>query len=263
VNHDDEDDDFDYVYHLPHADLSRLGARRDPFASESEHRLGSKKSMADARYVSTSGLSVTSRMSGRSISKKQVRAMLGGGDPNAGFNSLVASKMNSSRISLNVGGDMGFGDPNVSASSRRGSVVSIIAQNARMGRRGSFMPAGDGHGGLPGLGPGGFQPGDGHRRPSMLGALTAGGPAPGARRASTFNPGTFGKVAPMIGIEGDTSVNLLAADNDSEELETGWRALPDWWTNKISSRTTALISLIILTGLTLYVFIYDVMFPPQ
>ena len=23
---------FDYVYHLPHADLTRLGARRDPFA---------------------------------------------------------------------------------------------------------------------------------------------------------------------------------------------------------------------------------------
>ena len=220
----DDDDDFDYVYHLPYADMSRLGARRDPFAKEEEPK-------KDARYVSTSGLSVASGKSGismRSISKRQVRAMLGA-NQNAGYNNLVASKMQGSHVSLNAPGDF-------NASSRRGSTAS------------SYMPPG-------GLGAGLGVPGARHtRRPSAVGLIDGTMVPQRERRASAFAP-NLGKIVPY-NEEANTTVNLLLGE-DEEEKE-GWRALPKWWTDKIPNRITAFISLILMIILTVFVFVYDV-----
>lgn len=209
----------------------------------------------DARYVSTSGLSVGSRMSGRSISKKQVRAMLGGGNQNLGFNTLVAAKINNaSHISLNspdiydtssrrgsVASNLGMPNPN-----RRGSVASQLGGNMgppRMGRRGSVMPLNDAHG---------------YQMPNR------GAPAAPARRASAFGPGAFniGRVMPTD--EQNISVNLLVNDEETGEMEdTGFRALPKWWTDIVPNRVTALVSLVLLVTLTLFVLVYDIMYPPQ
>lgn len=251
------------MYHLPHADLSRLGARRNPFATEEEKRNGgSQASRMDARYVSTSGLSVTSRMSGRSISKKKVRAMLGAAPENQGFNSLVASKINASRLSLAASVHEG----GFHGSSRRGSIASMMGGPLqpvipmRTGRRGSTLA---GMGDAPHAGPPVPQF-DGNRRASMLGAGAL--HLDSHRRTSTFGPGLGlgnGRVMPMSEPEQqNVSVNLLVSDETESVDETSWRALPKWWTDIIPNRVTASVSLVIVSGLTGYVLVYDIMYPP-
>lgn len=268
---DDEDDDFDYIYHLPHADLERLGPVRDPFAKKD---LSSKK--IDDRYISTSGLSVSSRlsaMSTRSISKREVRQMLGNQrENNALYTNLVSAKIMGSRMEL--GGDLApEGGYNLS---RRGSTASQLAMPSipQMNRRGSNasqigMPnmsqinrRGSNASQLPPQGltahglaaPGGPRMG---RRASAMGGASL-GVAPPQRRPSAFGPAAFhvGKVAPEAD-EGNMSVNLLvrSGDDDDEELDKSWKALPKWWTDIVPNRITASVSLFVLTSLTIYVLV--------
>ncbi|KAK5667534.1 hypothetical protein QVD99_006123 [Batrachochytrium dendrobatidis] len=97
----DEEDEFDYIYHLPHANQDRI-IRRNPFKKQTDHdRLERGKSIGE--------LSVASKHS-----IKQIRSML---DPNAshrlglrashprhsdGLTGLNASGVGTSRISLNT-----------------------------------------------------------------------------------------------------------------------------------------------------------------
>jgi hypothetical protein len=174
--------------------------------------------------------------------------MLGGGMENQNFNSLVASRVNASHISLNA--------PEMyDTTSRRGSVSSTMGFGGtttmmsvpgnKMGRRGSTLPfSGDvplGH---------------------LSGRLNPTAMKPGERRASAFGAGAFnvGKVVPTSQQEQNISVNLLINDEETGEQD-GFRALPKWWTDYVSNRITAALSLLILFALTMVVFVYDVTHP--
>jgi hypothetical protein len=82
--------------------------------------------------------------------------------------------------------------------------------------------------------------------------------APPQRRPSAFGATAFhmGKVAPVHD-EGNDSVNLLvrSGDDDEEQLDKSWRALPIWWTDIVPNRITAMVSLFVLTSLTIYVLV--------
>jgi hypothetical protein len=67
---------------------------------------------------------------------------------------------------------------------------------------------------------------------------------------------------PMAEPEQNISVNLLVSDDTDSMDETSWRALPKWWTDMVPNKITAIVSLVLLSGLTGYVLVYDIMFPP-
>jgi hypothetical protein len=132
--------------------LERLGPIRDPFATSD---IANKK--IDDRYISTSGLSVSSRMSAlstRSISKREVRHMLGNQrENNTLYTNLVSSKIMGSRMEMGadlipeVGYNLSrrgstasqLGMPNMSQMNRRGSNASQLGMPnmSQMNRRGS------------------------------------------------------------------------------------------------------------------------------
>jgi hypothetical protein len=232
--------------------MERLGPVRDPFSTEKG--LSSKK--IDERYISTSGLSVNSRLSaisGRSISRSHVRHMLGNQrDNNTLYSNLVTSKLGGSRMELGAPQEGGY------SSSRRGSNASqlgmpMMSQNRRGSNASQLAPHGLAAPGGPRMG----------RRPSAMINDGYVPPHPGTglhRRTSAFGAAAFhvGKVVPD---DGNVSVNLLvrSGDDDDEELDTSWRALPEWWTDIVPNRITASVSLVILTSLTIYVFADSIM----
>lgn len=233
--------------------MERLGPPRDPFATPKA--LSSKK--IDDRYISTSGLSVNSRMSrssamsGRSITKREVRHMLGNQrDNNAMYTSLVNSKIMGSRMEISDLAPEGF------VASRRGSTASNIGMSqvglVPLNRRGSnasqigLAPRGLAAPGGPRAGRRGSTLGEGYAAPTMSAQR---------RVSSAFGPAAFniGKVVPD---DLHVSVNLLMhGDGSDEELDTSWRALPKWWTDMVPNHITASVSLGILTGLTIFVLI--------
>ncbi|KAI8904975.1 hypothetical protein BC831DRAFT_421506 [Entophlyctis helioformis] len=102
---DDDDDDFDYIYHLPFADPERI-IRRDPF-KKTEEQLNKKKSMSQ--------LSLASRHS-----IKAIRGML---DPSIGELPAAYKKtVNNSRLSLRA-----------SSNQLAKSTSMMIGSNANLG----------------------------------------------------------------------------------------------------------------------------------
>lgn len=196
-------------------------------------------------------MSRMSAMSGRSITKREVRHMLGNQrDNNAMYTSLVNSKIMGSRMEMSELAPEGF------AASRRGSTASNIGMSqvglVPLNRRGSnasqLAPSARGL-----AAPGGPRVG---RRGSTLGDGYIAPPMAPQRRASAFGPAAFtiGKVVPD---EGNVSVNLLmhGENGSDDELDTSWRALPKWWTDIVPNYITAAVALFILTGLTIFVLI--------
>lgn len=231
----DDEDDFDYVYHLPHADMSRLGMRRyDPFAVPAPIAQASQASLAPgisvagtggssgAQSVAQSqylgrpkfGMSVSQMSSASGASARQLmRQMLG---PGGGGGSRRRIKDNSQMPSMNA--------------SRR---TSLTASKSGLN-----------------LSPGGL-----------------GVPEGASRRLSVMMmPGNLNKIHPVTDMDdveakGVDGADLMKPPPYVEDV-TGdlghFRAIPYWVTKRIHPSWIAASSLVLTMGAAVIVFVMDI-----
>ncbi|KAI9015156.1 hypothetical protein BC832DRAFT_192613 [Gaertneriomyces semiglobifer] len=239
----DDDDDFDYVYHLPHADLNRLGVNRyNPFKDElsqsayslSQTGTGTEVSsmIGQSGYLSTgarnpmhksvSGLSTMSGTSARQLMKQ----MLG---PSGG-------SRNGSRRKLGAGSRIGSVQASV-----RGSVVSGAG--------------GLNEGGLGGgLGGGLMVPGMGMnmgRRPSIN--------QPFALNNKIYPVDDFDDIEAKAASQASLKVPTKDPWINDVTGELGhYRAIPYWIARKIHPTYIALVSVTVTMSASVVVFILGI-----
>ncbi|KAJ3415554.1 hypothetical protein HDV05_004605 [Chytridiales sp. JEL 0842] len=306
-----DDDDFDYVYHLPHADLTRIGPRKyDPFAKFAKIEDAKKPNFGEVKVTSPTsnnnnnipGVPVPV-ISTDSSSSLRARRGIGrildmGGE--SGQDKMKRLHMHHNNSQHMNGSHMGLGGLGVpSSGSRRGSFISTAGG---MGVNGSMMSFGQG-GGAPGIGiqvptmgGAGLGGGGGGLGAAGLGAPGLGGENGGSaffnrsRRAS-FSPSATNsnKVHPesihafnqsrkmsYTGTQTGTDRNSQSGSqiyggysymdetatytDNGQDIDDGrprFKALPDWVTNRISSKTVAIICFLFMFGLALSVIIYN------
>ncbi|KAJ3009497.1 UNVERIFIED_CONTAM: hypothetical protein HDU68_002643 [Siphonaria sp. JEL0065] len=236
-----DEDDFDYVYHLPHADLSRLPPRKyDPFAQFAIQATGNEgkqmnlqKKQDIPKIATSTGGSMTS-VQGKAAAKLLSLGAESTPDPRT---KRMHNHHKSSKERLTAGSKMGsqaFLGSQMNLGSRRASSVG----QSRIG-------------------------GD-----SMLGSLTKRKSNASGRQVSPFDESTetfdFTKQSQQtllidglsyFGSSAGTSANHL--EDDMESGPPSFKTLPDWITKYISSRTMAIICFTIITSMTLAVLAYD------
>ncbi|KAJ3207562.1 hypothetical protein HDU67_007377 [Dinochytrium kinnereticum] len=271
------DDDFDYIYHLPHADLSRLGARRyDPFAKLIEKTTsgggvaagpmvpkaqpqitvptvvgldGSKTSLQSRRAAAKIlEVGINSPDQGLSAHKKVGGGYLGTGG---------GSHMNLAGSSLGIPG--GGGGPN---RSRRGSY---------MGGGSSFQLSGSSanlamESGQQSLGGSAMihVAGQQDRRVSMGSFVSKKihpSDAPSVDYADSGNPfadkSTLNRNSLAAGGSIGPNGEIIVDDDDEDDGKPGFKALPPAVAKVIRPRTAAILCFVITFGLALTVLVYD------
>ncbi|KAJ3180768.1 hypothetical protein HDU87_001881 [Geranomyces variabilis] len=244
----DDDDDFDYVYHLPHADLTRLGMRRyNPFAEPAQQSQGSLANMPGGGVGGPGG-----------------RGGGGGGAPSIGGASnyhLHGPKYGNSVSQLST----------------------ASGQSARALMRQMLGPGGGGPQRRAGRSPSLAVPGGdmSSRRTSMTGASSVNLAARGAgsRRLSSMLMGGGGNKIHPMGPEDDMEAGADGAakpgagdPNKRGPMEAVWiedvtgemgqfRAMPYWLRKRVPPNLIAFLSLVIMMIASLVVFVLDVKNP--
>nr|KAJ3423300.1 hypothetical protein HK105_006101 [Polyrhizophydium stewartii] len=231
--YNDDDDDFDYIYHLPYADPSRI-IPRDPFKKEKE-KDGEKDKGDNAAPAKTKSIGELSTASKHSI--KAIRSML---DPTAGQRnsrqrqrtSLVprGPSANTSHVSLAING--GASNAGMSAS-RFGSIANLgtTTGTGHFSSRGSESRAGSNRGGRSSVS-------GSHSRAADLYA--------GKRRASDvmgFNATDY---------SGSDTYPLVSTGNDRIKF---FHALPNWVRRHVRSHWVALFGLVSMALMIVQVII--------
>lgn len=313
-----DDDEFDYVYHLPHADLSRLGPNRyDPFIN-----LNKKEDDEDAggmklrrRNVGPQIIQQSTHSLASSVhSRRQLKSVLGGGgggeEPQQSSSHMMLRSSGRGRPSMmfdpNMFNGQGTTPPPAFLGAAGGRRPSFHGSGANLngGRRGSFQGSGMNLSVLPGVGGppsygmesrggsfvqrasnfGGVEGGVVERRGSNLsnsiGVVEIGVPelraSGNSRRFSAALRSDFhqsGKVHPshpslnmsltdsgslLTDDANNRSGSILVEDDYYEESgPPSFKALPDWVTRRIKSRTVAIICFAFTLILDLTVIIYN------
>ncbi|KAJ3142545.1 hypothetical protein HK100_001798 [Physocladia obscura] len=258
-----EDDDFDYVYHLPHADLSRLPPRKyDPFAQfaivEPEKESKQLKISHGRANVPTIAAAVGSLTS---LQGKQAAKLLSLGADAAPADSKTKRLHNhhkSSKEKLAAGGGhLGLGSQ-LHLGSNANSKMDLVPGG--MGRRVSHSPS--------------FMTSDSHvasRPESVHGSYVQ--RRSNAKKVSPFNESVSSSVdftrpdynsRKSLAAEGlsyfGSTEGSPSQYTDEDDLDFGpptFKAVPVWITKYVSSKIVAIICFTIITTLTLVVIIYD------
>ncbi|TPX71121.1 hypothetical protein SpCBS45565_g01382 [Spizellomyces sp. 'palustris'] len=241
----DDDDDFDYVYHLPYADLNRLGVQRyNPFAPAAT--AGSQASLAVGQGAPEQPSTAGGSSSGTSAQQSQYFGAARYGQSVAALS--TASGQSAKQLMRQMLGPGGGGSRrrvnknasklNSNATSRRTSLT-----NSR-----SMSNLG---GGLAVPGAGGLAP-----------------PSEGARRLSVMlMPGAnMNKIHPVTDMDDDVEANSSKAMMNAPayvEDQTGemgqFRAIPYWISRRVHPSWIAAVALVLTMVAALAVLILDVM----
>ncbi|KAJ3324854.1 hypothetical protein HDU76_013320 [Blyttiomyces sp. JEL0837] len=271
-----DDDDFDYVYHLPHADLTRLGTNRyDPFAKMENHGQST-----NTKGVSQPKINVGSSVSLQSRKLAKVLNLTGELDtrPRRPHGHALGSHM-----SLNdQSGGSGLGVPGGNLSRRGSFMTPSFAGSSLMvsvPNTGVPTPQGSYHGDIGGRGPEARldigMPGlrnDAIHKSSAHMSTTSGGKDRRTSMGSSYSR-TSKKVLPIDNVSIDfQNYNGQSGSKQGSEffdvngdgMDGGvrgpptFRALPEWITNRVSAKIVAWICMVVMAGLSLSVLLYNI-----
>ncbi|KAJ3110522.1 hypothetical protein HDU96_006508 [Phlyctochytrium bullatum] len=279
------DDDFDYVYHLPHADLTRLGPRRyDPFAKliEKANNSGIATATAKKQPVITIPTLVATDGSPGSIHSRKMAAKILDLDGTSSITQQHKQRRGSHHLSTNGGSYMNLAGSNLGIPgngtinrSRRPSSMG----GSNMGLNVSM--AGGSHANLAGSEsrqgsvkdalamvhvPGG---GTSERRLSVGSHYSRKihpSDVPSVDYADRFNgqgeKGGRSSLGAAAGGSLQTPNNageflVPAMDDDDDDGKPSFKAIPPWLARYIRPKTAAIICFILTFGMAVLVVVYD------
>ncbi|KAJ3108665.1 hypothetical protein HDU97_000521 [Phlyctochytrium planicorne] len=252
-----KDDDFDYVYHLPHADLTRLGPRRyDPFAKliEKTSGAGIATTAKEKPQISVPVVAMEASNASLQSARKQGAKILDLGINSDGGLTAHKGRRGSNHLTAGGGSHINLAGSNLGIPGA-GAVRS--RRTSAFGGGGSSVNLNSSNGNMNGSAlihvPNGF---DAQNRRVSMGSFQSKKVHPegedGAQGGdrSTMNGRHRSSVA-----DGGTDVILNAEDDD--DVTPGFKALPQWVTQRIPSRVFAIVCFVLTFGLALTVILYD------
>ncbi|KAJ3226256.1 hypothetical protein HDU81_007389 [Chytriomyces hyalinus] len=249
----DEDDDFDYVYHLPHADLSRLPPRKydpfaqfaiiDPITQKKQLDMTAKKNLPEiATYGSQQSLTGKQNVKLLSLGAeaqpdpkgKRMRSRHHGSKGNL---SADGSRIGSQHASTTM---LGLGVPAIGISRRASNVGSLLQNSSFNINRASVAPSSQGT-----------------RRRSYDSRKVSPSNQDSQASVDFAHPDITQQTLMIDGMSYLGSSVIETDYMDEEDMGPSFKALPDWITKYVKAKTVAIICFTLITTLTLAIITFN------